>query len=364
MPNPIVRSIRHHVVPITEEGSENLVFRLIPRAGQTVEGLSLTVLEWRANLISRFETVTVPKDGLLVLPRQLPVHKSGYVLTDLEHGVLAYQPPLTFIRSLNASIGILGRCVRIESPKTDSPHSEIAPYEVSEISEEYPITLGSANLRSGLSHVFEAEQRRQRRAQARRYDQTWVDNGQRDEALQFIRSRIARARSHVLVADPYFGAQQILQFLHAVPNIDVELTILTSKLAFGGGNYTEEDCPTQIDEGLIPGLSEKSRAEQSRLGRFSRHMATFKKRGIKNASALVLVGKKLPLHDRFLVIDDTVWFLGNSLNALGQRASLILQVPDGEPILTRLKEMQKRAISFDKYFEQRRNASLRQKRGA
>ena len=70
------------------------------------------------------------------------------------------------------------------------------------------------------------------KATARRYDQTWFESGERSAALAFVRSRIARARSYVLVADPYFGARQILQFLHAVPRIDVSFTILTSRLAF------------------------------------------------------------------------------------------------------------------------------------
>jgi hypothetical protein len=85
-------------------------------------------------------------------------------------------------------------------------------------------------------------------------------------------------------------------------------------------------------------------------------LATFKERGIQNVTALVLIGKNPPLHDRFLVIDHVVWFLGNSLNALGERASLILQVPDGEPILERLNRMKSQAIPFDKYLEQRKQA--------
>jgi hypothetical protein len=77
---------------------------------------------------------------------------------------------------------------------------------------------------------------------------------------------------------------------------------------------------------------------------------------MKSVTALILRGKVPPLHDRFLVIDGAVMFLGNSLNALGERASLILNVPDSEPILAKLRAMANQALPFDIYASQRREA--------
>ncbi len=144
------------------------------------------------------------------------------MLTHSEHGVLAYQPPVTFIRSINFSTGVLGLRVRIKSPKTESPRSKIDSYEVSEISHEHLMNIEPTLLGPSFSQFFDAKVRRQGRAQAHRYDQTWVGYGQCEEALKFIRSRRGRVRSSVLVADPYFGALQISQFLLAVLRIDAE----------------------------------------------------------------------------------------------------------------------------------------------
>jgi len=52
-----------------------------------------------------------------------------------------------------------------------------------------------------------------------------------------------------------------------------------------------------------------------------------------------------------------VWFLGNSLIALGERASLILQVPDSEPIVERLRRMEEAAPTFEDYAKRRRKTS-------
>jgi hypothetical protein len=224
---------------------------------------------------------------------------------------------------------------------------------------------------SSLQRVFEAEARRERRATARRYDQTWFESGERSAALAFVRSWIARARSYVLVADPYFGARQILQFLHAVPRIDVSFTILTSRFAF----ENEDSEPSGVsangrnDPKTVPsqpggsGSREKRDAVVRRLDAYIAAMATFDSRGIKKVETLVLVGSTPPLHDRFLVIDDTAWFLGNSLNALGDRASLILQVPDSEPVIERLSRMKAQALPFDEYAKRRRKARSPRRKG-
>lgn len=358
VPNPIVRSIGHFTVQGAADGQENLVFRLIPRADQVLDGLSFTVIERRGNLLSRFETMPVPSDGLIVVNEQLPVEQSGYVLTHPDHGVLVYQPPLSFVRSIQVSMGVVGRRVEIEAPSTDSPSSASAGYTVHEISHEHPIKVGDEAPMPNLVRVVEGEIRRERRAQARRYDQTWFSDGDRDTAIAFIRGRIGRARDHVMIADPYFGGWDQMRFLHAVHRIDVGLTILTSRLAFEA-LQDEDDVKMRIASrsksatGTGATTSTKGSGEALRLEAFARALETFGRRGIKNVSAYVLLGKIPSLHDRFLVVDNAVWFLGNSLNALGSRASMILRVPDAESILAHLGEMKKKAIPFDQYREQR-----------
>jgi len=102
----------------------------------------------------------------------------------------------------------------------------------------------------------------------------------------------------------------------------------------------------------------------TRLDDFTRMMQTLEQRGILNATAFVLGGKTPRLHDRFLVVDDLVWFLGNSLNALGDRASLILRVPDGESIVQRLREMEAEDLTFAAYADGRRKALSSRGEGA
>lgn len=363
VPDPVLRRVQHLLVPAREAGGpERVLFRLVPRPGQSLDDLTLTVLERRSNLLSRFETVSVPADGLVTVESTLPFDQTGYVISHPVQGVIAYQQPTPFIRAVGLSLGIAGRKVRVQVPQTESPRSPTDSYEVTEFAHETPISVGEP-LHRATGRVVNSEQRRIRRATANRYRQTWFDGGQRNEASSFLREQIGKARSSVMVADPYFGAFQIAQFLHAVPRTQIDFTILTSRLAFES-NHVERANASRDDAQDQAENSAGVATEHERLGLFAKSLATLSKRGMKNVVALVLSGNPPLLHDRFLVIDDEVLFLGTSLNALGQRASLILGVPDGEPILVKLRAMVKQAQPFQDYASQRRRVPASPLEGA
>ena len=357
-PDPIIKTIHNFIAEDKSGPGEDLVFRFVPRPGQTLTGLQLTIIEKRANLLSRFETIPVPADGLVVLRSQLPVQASGYVVTHPTHGVLADQPPLPFIRSINMNVGVASRRVKIVAPKSEARRSADASYEVVESSHEVLSTQGSAAPMTTVARVFESEARRSRQALARSLGQTWFEDGQREAALNFIRSRIGRARTQVIIADPYFGANQIMQFVHAIQDIKVDIFVLTSRLAFEANGEEDDREPTQHETSTSAATDisaedppEPSRESEHlrRLHEFQGALETLERRGVPNARVGVLAGRSPPLHDRFLSVDDDVWFLGNSLNALGDRASLILKVPDSEPLLARLHAMIGTSIPFEDY---------------
>ena len=369
VPDPIILRIDHFLIPRQGPEPEKVMRRLVARPGQSLAGLRMTILEKRANLLTRFETLDVPTDGVVVIHQNLPAEESGYLVTHPDRGLLVYGAPAGFIRSIVLNMGIVGRTVNVEAPTTDSPTSALERYQVSEIAQESPIVIGEGSANETAGRVAQAEARRMRQAQARRYDQTWFEDGNRKKALDFIRVRMGRARHRIRVADPYFGAAQVGQFLHAVPRTNVEIQILTSRLAFAFNPYGEAGFSSkEKQEGALPitakevtagstrnaaDTGKQRRFEQQRLQAFERSLATFDTRGIQDVSVLVMIGRPPPLHDRFLVVGDTVWFMGHSFNALGDRGSLILQVPDPTPILEQLDCMIKRATAFAAYAKAR-----------
>lgn len=348
VPDPVLRHVQHFLVPPQDgSGTERLIYRLVPRPGHSLDKLKFTVLEQRSNLLSRLETFEVTDNGLVDVASALPFDQTGYAISDPVQGVIAYQQPLPFLRSMTVSVGVAGRRIKVETPQTESPSSATDTYEVTEYAQEIPISIGELQ-QGAVIMVARAQQRRIRRAAAQLYKQTWFDSGQRIKAMSFIREQLASARTSVMVADPYFGALQIFQFLHAVPRTHIDFTILTSRLAFES-DHAEVNAPSRGQAQNAAHMAKKS----ERLTRFTDSLAKLRARGMKSVTTLVLSGKSPPLHDRFLVIDGEVLFLGNSLNVLGDRASLILSVPDSDSILAKLHEMERLAVPFEAYASQR-----------
>ncbi|MBO6948482.1 MAG: hypothetical protein JJ855_10950 [Rhodospirillales bacterium] len=352
IPDPILLRVHQFMTPSkAPDDVERLYYRLVPRPGKRVDELSLTIIERRSNLLSRFEPHSVPADGIVSVTSAKPFDRAGYVISHPAQGVVSYHQPLPFIRTVNFSINSAHRRVKVKVPSTESPRSRIDSYEITEYESAHPFTIGQER-DDPITKVAKAEHRRRRRAAAKRYNQTWFDDGQRDKAIAFLRQQLGRARLSVIIADPYFGALQIGQFLHAVPNTRVNFTILTSRLAF---ESQFADTGDKGQDGSQDGGNRSSNTIAERLTCFSQALETLRSRGMSSVSAMVLSGKSPPLHDRFLAIDDEVLFLGNSLNALGDRASLILSIPDSEPVLEQILAMARLAVPFESYASERQD---------
>ena len=72
-----------------------------------------------------------------------------------------------------------------------------------------------------------------------------------------------------------------------------------------------------------------------------KNLTAFLKRGFTDIDVRVMRNKEGDpiLHDRFLAVDGAVWFSGNSFNAIGQRESMIVKLPNPAPVIKRLDEL-------------------------
>ena len=135
-------------------------------------------------------------------------------------------------------------------------------------------------------------------------------------AKEFVRRLFGQVKKRCIVADPYFGANELEGFAFFVANIDAHIDLITSH------SHLKYIKKSGINEGqkLLVKLEQLKRQDPM----FRPHITVLKGR---NAP---------PLHDRFLVIDDRVYHLGGSLNHLGHRAMAISRVPAPERVLADL----------------------------
>lgn len=337
VPDPISREVRLSVRPPPSPGGahEDVLLRIMPREGADLSGLEATLIEVRGGALHRYERIAVPGDGIVVWPRPHEAAMVGYVLTHRTQGVLRHQSPAAFVRRVTMRASVASRRVSIHAQAGDSPTARDETYDVTEHADDRRIEVGQeARADDGLSRIYVAEERRRRLATAERQGQRWLDDA--DDARVQIRRILENASRRVWVADPYLGGGQIFQFIHAVSRLAVEIRLITSRLAFEGPR----------------GASDGHAAEGGdKIAAFAHGMRSLDQRGFADVEAWVLRGKVPPLHDRFLVVDDDVWFSGNSLNALGSRAGLIVKVPDPDAIIGRLAALRASAVSFEGFLE-------------
>lgn len=338
VPDPIVKKIDNFLVPATDTEGDKIFYRFVPRAGKTLDDLTLIAFDQEGNLLTQFEVHEIPKDGVLIIDKTQAMGTYGYAFTHPIHGVLAYQPPAGFLRQMNLSVNVVDQQQKVIVPETESSTSPENTYLASKTSNEAPHVIGdeppsNVNLRIGI-----ASRQREKAVAAKKYYQRWFSDGSRTEAMDFIRERIGKAKERIIIADPYFGLLQIPQFLPAVRHYNVEIILLTSRLAFEGRYDLEAEENVSNRELLKKNIKKFDRMLK---------LVSNEEQGSLAISVKVLLGKKPILHDRFMIVDNEVWFLGNSLNMLGERASMIIKLPNPDEVIFEIEKMIDQAKSFE-----------------
>lgn len=351
VPDPVLNKIDNFLIPKgSDSDDEHIFYRFVPRAGQSLKGLKLITFDERANLLSSFEVHDIPENGILKINKVSCIGKYGYAVTHPIHGILTYHQPAGFLRAVNVGIGITEEIRKVRVPIRDSRKASKIDYEVNRSSRSkstygYDHIPPNVNIRVGSS-----ARARERLSEAEKLDQKWFGKGSREEAMAFIRHRISRAENRIIIADPYFGILQIPQFLLAVTSNDVKIELLTSRLAFE--RRVPKSDRAQESNTPSPTLEIKSKLEQFQL-----EVNRIQQGGNSDFEVMVLTGKSPELHDRFLVVDDDVWFMGNSLNTLGTRASMVIKLPNPDEVLSALKEFHNKSEKFSEYKKKFENIS-------
>ena len=338
VPDCDVLSVRQFVDP-NEDSSESLYVHLTPHPGRRLQGLSLTSMEGQEGVLTSFDTVLVPEDGLVEIKRPSPIYGSGLVLTHKERGVLMQTPIRQFMRQVNMTTEVVERRVKVQAPETDKKNSPVNEYFVEKKMLASSRTFGEApNTTDAFQRLLEAKSERLLNYNAQLYDQTWFTTDQRQEALEHIRKKLKQARSTIFIADPYFSANQIPQYLFAIQRDEIKIQILTSNSAFKKIKEAEAGTEAETSEGSLP-------PQQALL----QYLNIFKANHKNSIEVKVANTESSLFHDRFLAVDGHVWMLGSSLNSIGIRPTLIMRIPHGEKILTHLIDLYNNAAPLKEF---------------
>jgi hypothetical protein len=317
-----LRAVERHLAP-RPDGDDELV-RLTTWPGEDMTGAEIIAVERQP--LGWSGAIRIPVEGPVVRIRwPKRVGQTGLAIFHPEEGLCWSSEILPFVRTIALSIEGAGtrRRVVVEGKTRET-------YEVTERVpvREAPIIIGdSPDPLSVSARYSKAKTLQERRQISVRLGVRWFDDPA--TAAAEIRALLQTAKEFVWIVDPYFAGTEVVRFALAVPSRDVPIEVITS------AEYLhDKHSGTALSDTLERVLTEANR-----------HVTI---------TAKVMLGKSAPLHDRFLVIDDRVWFSGNSLNKIGERASVLIEIPAADEILEHLKPIRASAVPFDKWIADQR----------
>jgi hypothetical protein len=306
-PNPVFRSVR-----VRPDGEPNrrsgVVVTFVPRTGRSVEGLTLVLEEERPTGLGVLLSVTL--DGPIVrIP--MPTHPGSVRerVIDPKRGVLHDAPFRIFDVGFAMTTRLSSQRRRVAPTRAGE-----AAYEVELFSSERVGAQTSPPPSAGRTLGTASAERRQRARGAE--NQRWFRDRAKD-GVQVLRETIGKA-SNVFVCDPYFGGDDLHRIVLAISDPAVPVRILTSEklLRLRHGSAATEGAH------LVTRLAEAQGATP-----------------VNPITVHVMEGKHPAVHDRFLYVGERLWMLGSSLNHFGGRGTLMVSVPDPDPVLEDLERV-------------------------
>jgi hypothetical protein len=145
------------------------------------------------------------------------------------------------------------------------------------------------------------------------------------DAVNFVQSLVRQARERVVFVDPYFDEKDLRLFALVTQYEGVSVHILTGR----GENLFWN--PNHGDKITLSG--DIFSADLQTLD------ADLRSRGLSAPIVLLMGDAARVYHDRFLVVDDTVWHFGHSFNRIGSHeVSMACRLVHPEEIRTLILE--------------------------
>ena len=327
LPNPIVKSVEDRLIS-SQDGEIEKEYRLLkinPYPSQNLIGLKLFNFEIYLNILKNIRIIDVPNDGVILLPNNNAFQSHGYFLMHENFGCLEFRPPTSYLRQVNVSSQIIGSTLNVktfENSKLSSPPYE---YETARIEVANETTIGSVQYDEIFQRVLVAKANRKDKKSNLTSTQYWFEQGNREQALVEIGRLISQARECVEFYDPYFADLQITQFALKAEFRGINIKIITSKLAFPEIERAR-NMLKKIEE-----INDKN------LG--------------LTIYCIVLDQNEPVLHDRFLVIDNAIWFVGHSFNRIGEKSSFMNLISHPSMVLTKLDSVKVQTIPLKDYID-------------
>lgn len=310
-PNPYIRDIDTHL----SLNPPGIYYKLFCRKN-IYEELTIRITDRHQKNILVYEKDFRLNDnvGLIELPCE--PHYIELKILNANKDVIFISGPDTFIRSMQINMSVGGKELVLEN--TDK-NGKIDTTTIPKFEPTNPIHIGER--KSDIIEEFFAKAQYDREYIAKEESLDFIffpgqsnhetPESQKNSAKNVVREIINRANNTCYLCDPYFATRDIVDFAYHIQSMGVKIRILNCKEYVKIAEAKLLNATIKEYNSKFPGQPIECR---------------------------LLKGKGV-LHDRFIIADDNIWFLGSSFNEFGKRATCISKIPksSGKEIIKKIE---------------------------
>ncbi len=299
------------------------VFYKILKRKKDFEPLKFRIIDTHGDAIAFDKTFEIKNQvGLIELPHE--PHLFELRIYNQDDDLIAIHEPATFIRSIRFGMSIKQADFQVKV-ETEKGNKE---FVVEKFSSEKPSIVGTTRDFNPEYYFKNADKERQHVELVQRKEFIFYQGAKeeaeksqlKENAKSAIREIINNAKDTCYLCDPYFSSMDVIEFAFHIKNSGVKINILNSKEAI-------------------------SKEEAKKI---ATAIEAYNSKPFSDIEVRSLRGNSI-LHDRFIVTDRSVWFVGSSFNEFGNRATCIAKVPESSGNII-IKEIEKWYYS-DEYSE-------------
>lgn len=334
--NPIVREISNYPLRTLPDGREVLGVRLVPRRDCSLDTLKVRLSELRPDGHASRQAVLLDPFGEaeVILPQE--AQETALEVSCTRRGLLSAPPHTGFLRSIGFKTSLVRTTMSIEVPARSKKGND-SRYEVPVADSRLTTTswVGRPNQSGATAQL--AFLLSTRTAAAGKPTEEVIFHNDRLFAVSFVRGLVSHAMSRVLFIDPYFSFDDIRELALSAWSASCRVSILTSARVEWTKPLGHFATRKPHGEVMVADLEEINRVRT--------------RTGLPAVDVGVMGDPQF--HDRFLVVDDSVWHFGDSFRSLGDgTVSTALKIRDVSDLLPRLVNAAAEAKSFTSYWQQ------------
>ncbi len=249
--------------------------------------------------------------GLLELPHE--PHLIETRIYNKNKNLIALHPACTFIKSIHFGMSVKQADFHVKL-------NDDKEFVVEKFSKSHNFIVGDKDNSFNAECYFkQAEEQRKYIYHQKKKEFIFFPGAKTEEEIkglktksrEIIREIINSSNETCYICDPFFKVKDLIEYAFYIKNSGVKLNILNCK-----EQVNKKDAKQLYDE-----INEYNSKPFQKI-------------------ELRLLRGECVLHDRFIISDLNVWYLGTSLNEFGKRATIIAKVPKSSDIQI-IKEIEK-----------------------